>query len=487
MVQTPKGIAVNTLAGWIANVTKVGIQLVMLPVMARLLGPAEFGLYALALPTVSLFLVLADGGLGLSLAREDESATEVWSTAFWLLLAVGLAMAVVVTGWGYALAALTGQPRLAGLMAFLSLSFPLITMSVLPSARLTRRGNLVVNAVTDATSALVGSGIAIALAVAGAGAWSLAVQYVSVYVIRALSLNAVASAMPTWTFRFATLTPHLATGSSLLGARVSDFASRIVENIAVSRFFGDAGLGNYTFGNQTSRFLCEAASNPLWAALYAQALHTSAEGIAALYAKMGRILALLIFPASALLAVSAPQVLSIVLGPRWAGAAVLLQIVVPSYAIAGVAVLSSAVLLANQRNIFSFYAVAGNGIGRVLSVCLGHWTGMVGVGIGIALANCLYAVGMLAASVEVTGASVWLLVGGLVPPALAAGVAAVVCRLTLDLAPAGVGSVMAGLALGALAYLIAILILGGPQLRGDLSMIEGLLARRRLARSAGRP
>ncbi len=42
-------LAVNILAGGGANLVKIVLQLVMLPLMARLLGPTEFAVYALAL------------------------------------------------------------------------------------------------------------------------------------------------------------------------------------------------------------------------------------------------------------------------------------------------------------------------------------------------------------------------------------------------------------------------------------------------------
>ena len=76
-------VAIGAIASGAVNIIKVAIQLLLLPVMARLLGPDEFGLYALALPTVSLVGLLADGGLGATLAREQESSSLIWSSAFW--------------------------------------------------------------------------------------------------------------------------------------------------------------------------------------------------------------------------------------------------------------------------------------------------------------------------------------------------------------------------------------------------------------------
>ena len=69
-------LALNAIAGGGANFIKIGIQLVMLPLMAHLLGPSEFGLYALALPTISFFMIFrprrARGLVGARIARRDD-------------------------------------------------------------------------------------------------------------------------------------------------------------------------------------------------------------------------------------------------------------------------------------------------------------------------------------------------------------------------------------------------------------------------------
>ena len=66
-------LAMGAVASGTVNVVKIGLQLLLLPVMARLLGPNEFGVYALALPTISFVTLLADGGMGASLASVPET------------------------------------------------------------------------------------------------------------------------------------------------------------------------------------------------------------------------------------------------------------------------------------------------------------------------------------------------------------------------------------------------------------------------------
>lgn len=471
--------AVNAVAGGVSNAVKIAIQLVLLPLMAHMLGPAEFGLYALALPTVSFFAVLADAGLGNSMAREDEAATAIWSTAFWILLATGIGLALIVSAWGVLLARFTHEPRLSGLMSFLSVTFVLITMSVLPSARLTRRGNLVVYAGADVVSTLVGAVFAVILAASGAGAWSLAIQYVVGYAIRSAVLNAAASHRPQLVFQPRGLGRHITTGGAVLGSRLVDFAGRLAENVVFGRSFGPAALGTYTFANQAPRFLCEAAQNPVWAALYAHALHADPAAIAALHRTLVRLLACVLFPVAFLISAAAPALVALLLGEKWASAGMLIPILVPVYALAAVSAQSSAVLLAGGRNAVTFWITAAGSAGRVLAVCAGPWVGPVGVAWGIALSTILAALACFVAPAPSTAASTLRLVGGMAAPAAAAIGAGLICHAVLVWQPGGLASVAIGLALGGVAYLGLMLVLEGRRLREDFGTLRRLIFRGR--------
>lgn len=473
--------AVNAAAGGVANAVKIAIQLILLPLMAHMLGPAEFGLYALALPTVSFFSVLADAGLGNSLAREDEASTTIWSTAFWVLLATGIGLALVVSAWGVLLARFAHEPRLAALMAFLSVSFVMITMSVLPSARLTRRGNLVVYAGADVFSTLIGAVFAVILAASGAGAWSLAIQYVIGYAIRAAVLNAAAFHRPALVFQPRRLGRHLTTGSAVLGSRLFDFAGRLVENVIFGRSFGPAALGTYTFANQAPRFLCEAAQNPVWAALYAHALHAEPTAIAALHRTLVRLLASVLFPIAFLISAAAPSLVALVLGEKWASSGMLIQILVPVYALAAASAQSSAVLLAGGRNAVTFWITAAGSTGRLMAVGAGLWVGPVGVAWGIAASTILASLASFAAPTPSTAASTLRLIGGMAAPAVAAIGAGLVCHAVLVWQAGGLVTTIVGLALGGVAYLGLMLVLEGRRLREDFETLRRLIPRGRRA------
>lgn len=478
-VDERRRLAYNAAAGGVANLAKVGIQFLLLPVMARLLGPAEFGVYALALPTIAFFTVLADGGLGTSLAREDETSTSVWSTAFWALLGSCVLIAVATSIGGFVLADISHEPRLPALMAFLSISFPLLALASLPAARLVRRGNLIVHSVADFVATLIGAVVAVVAAVMGAGAWALAIQYVLGFAIRTVIMNVAAFELPTFEFSVAALWPHAATGGSLIGGRLSEFAGRLFETLLFGRLFGPVALGTYTFANQTSRFLCDAAGNPLWGALYSHALREDARKIEPLHLKLSWLLAMVLFPAAALFAAAAPQVFDIVLGNRWAEAAVLVQIIVPFYALSTVAAQCGAIMLANGRNTAMFWTVTGLSAGRVLAMALGPFWGAVGVAWGIGAANVGYAAAMVLALGVTTGSGAWPLVRDVLAPLVASVVGGLLCHALIVRQPEGLGGLIASLAVGGCAFVVCMALLQGRRMISDLVAIRRIVFSRR--------
>lgn len=475
-------LAVNAAAGGVANLIKIGIQLVMLPVMAHFLGPAEFGLYALAMPTVSLLAMIADGGLGTSLAKEESQRSIVWSTAFWVLMIAGVGLMFIVAGWGLVLAVLAHQPRLSGIMGFLSLSFILLTSSILPAARLTRQGRLVVLAANDLTATIIGSGVGLACAASGAGAWSLAAQYVIGFLARTIFLNSVAFVRPRLEFRLASLQSHLMTGSAVLGGRLCDFTGRLLENLFYGRTFGTAALGTYTFANQAPRFLCEAASSPVWSALYSFALRASPKEVGALQQRLLFFLAAATFPMAFLVSAAAPELLNLLLGPKWIEAANLLRILIPFYALQVLASQSGAILIAHDRSAAFFWSTLGLTAGRVAAVLVGIWFGQMAIAYGIGAVYVVYTIYMFATPARTTGCSGERLLGAIAGPLLAGAGAGMVCFWLLNRNGPGLLSLISGVAVGGLAYVLLLVVFAGPRVSREFRAVRTVISSRGMMR-----
>jgi O-antigen/teichoic acid export membrane protein len=472
-------MAFGAIASGVVSIIKAVLQLLLLPVMARLLGPSEFGLYALAFPTISLVTLLADGGLGSSLVREQESSTLVWSSAFWALQIMGVTLAIASSGFGVFLGYAAQQPRLPGLIALLSLSLVFLTLSVVPSARLTRRKNIGVGAFTDLVSTLIGAAVAVVLAFYGAGAWSLAVQYVTTYAVRALIMNLAVLQLPGTQFSLTALRPHLVSGGILIASRMSEYAGRAAENFMVDRIFGTAFLGSFTFANQVSKFATDSAANMSWGALYVQALTEDKSRIIVLHRQLCRLLGVAIFPATFIGAAAAPELVSLLLGPKWVDLTFLLRVFLPLYALSAICAQTSPILLAYGRFDLQFWVTLALTLARLLAVGLGFWIGLAGAVYGIAAVTLIYCAAMLIMPADVTGCRPLPVLLALVRPAICSGIAAAAYLFFISTMPVSLVFTLACLLAALLVYGLCMILLDRKALIEDWVSARRIIAPRK--------
>lgn len=398
-----KRMATNIIASWGANLVKVAVQLVMLPVMARVLGPSEMGLYALALPILALVMPLADAGLANSLAREAPDNHRVWSTSFWMLMFISCLLAVSVYGGSFGVAHTSNQPRLPQIVLALCTIFPLMGLGVLPMARMIQKGRLIAPAIIDMTSNLLGAGLGIAAALSGYGVWSMVAQYVSTFAIRVFLLNACEFYWPHLVLDFRGLKSHLGLGGSITLSKIAESAGRVAENSQVSRISGASALGAYGFANQVARFLSEAVGNSLWANLYYQSLHCDHDRLGPQLIRMNRLLCHILIPASFLAAALSPTFLPFVLGDKWLHAGWPLAIFCLTYPFTIMSNLVGAVLYARGYAIIPMTVAVLTACARFAAIYLLLPYGLMAACVGVGAISILQAMGSFLASRPVIG------------------------------------------------------------------------------------
>jgi PST family polysaccharide transporter len=472
---TGRRLAMGAGAMGLSSVLKVAIQLVMLPLMARLLGPGEFGLYALALPSVAFLQTLADGGFGNSLAREPESSEVVWSTAFWVLHGFCALLACVVIGWSFLLAYLAHQPRLQPVMAALSISFLFLPSITLGGARLIRRAQMVGGSIADLVASLLGAALGLGCAINHAGVWSLVAQLLCTCGARAVLINIIVPRLPTFEFQFSVLKDHFAIGGSMVGGRLSDFTGKILENALLSRSLGAPILGIYSFGNQASRFLCEALSNPCWASLYVQALHRDRSSVLKSYYKTCRLMGVVLFPATILIAASASTVIPLLLGHSWRLAAPVISIILPTNVVWVIGSQCSALLYANGRSALPLWITAGFAIGRVAAVAAAPWVGLNGVVMGVGIINVIGGCAYVVLPARATGSDPRIIARELAGPLVSAGGAGLACLALTRMGPPSLPWGLLSLSASGLIYIIILFLIDQPRIMRDGRVISSMI------------
>ena len=236
-----------------AGTLKFALQLALLPILARLIGPEEYGLVGLAVPFALFVNMMADGGVSYALSRERNVTAEQESTGFWLAAAIGAACATICCLAAWPMGVLLSQPRLPLLIVALAPIMVLNGLSAVSGARLSREGRFSFLAAIETLSNLVSIGVAIAAAASGLGAWSLVAQQFALFLCRTSSLYLASKIPIKWEFRVDQARSLLRFGVNTTGAGLVDHISRNIDNLIIGAILGVTNLGYYAMAYQIAR------------------------------------------------------------------------------------------------------------------------------------------------------------------------------------------------------------------------------------------
>lgn len=292
-------------------------------IVARLLSPADFGIYAVALVVHAILINVSDLGIGAVLVRDSEadmraSARTVTTIALVSSVSLGVLMAVLAP----VCAGLLGAPGATTAIRVMSITLPLAGITAVPGGLLRREFKMKTIFIADTANNL-GSGVAvIALALAGAGPLALAWSFVAGQLLTAIILFAKSPAFywPGWdrgqTRRV------LGFSLPLVGASVLAFTTQNVDYMIVGRLMGSVSLGLYLLAFNISGwpqnvlgFVIRSVSLPAFARL-----NEDSEDMAAHFCWALRSVVRVTFPVCLFLGALAHPLVLTVYGVRWSRA-----------------------------------------------------------------------------------------------------------------------------------------------------------------------
>jgi O-antigen/teichoic acid export membrane protein len=322
-----------------------------LPIVARLLGPREYGLVAVAMSFVMCTIYLADAGMGQSLVRTPSSDRTTWSSAFWLISGFGGLLSLILVAVAFVAPAIFGEPRLTGLLLGLAIVPLIVSAIAAPTAELQQRQRFRELAAIEGLSALVGLGVAITLAFRGAGAWSLIIQQVVFWVMKATLVTWRTRFRPSFVFSREDLSEHTRFARDTLGHTLLYFFGRQLDPIVMGRILGAAPTGLYAFAMRVMHLPHQLISSPVQNALFVRMveLREDKSALRDLLLILTTAVALLVFPAVATLAAASPAYFAFLLSDEWLMAAPVFAVLAPVAALQTILVPANALLLATGR------------------------------------------------------------------------------------------------------------------------------------------
>ena len=272
-----------------------GVQFFIGVVLARLLSPSDFGMIGMLTIFLSISQIFVDCGFSNALIREKEVTDQDYGTAFLLNFLISVACFGILFAIAPFVADFYQLPELELVMQVVSLTLIINALFTVHKAKLSRAVDFKTQSKASFGAALLSGIFGVVLAYCGFGVWSLVWQSIANSVLNLLIFSVLLRWFPKPCFNKASFHSLFSFGSKLL---VSSLIHSVYSN-----------LYNLVIGF------------PILSKL-----QDDNEKLLSVYKKYLQVSCFLIFPLMIGLCVLAKPTIIILLGEKWSGAILLMQI-----------------------------------------------------------------------------------------------------------------------------------------------------------------
>ncbi|MCB1297621.1 MAG: oligosaccharide flippase family protein [Microthrixaceae bacterium] len=287
-------------------------------VLARILTPEQFGVYAVALTVQGILMTVADLGLSADLIRSKEPE-KIAPTVATLGLISGAVMTVITLTGSTALATILGSPEAAPAISVLGFTLLLAGATVVPFGMLQRRFQQRELFFVGVVDFVVSTVVTLTLVFLGFGVLGLAIGRVAAQVASSGMQFAFARVVPSYGIDRKAVVPVLAFGLPIAAANLLSWGLLNADNIILVRIAGATALGYYVLAFNISSWPMSALSQVVRSISLPYFSRTDAhkDGLATLtsIAWAGAL------PAGAVLAALSAPLIEVVYGAKWLPAA----------------------------------------------------------------------------------------------------------------------------------------------------------------------
>ena len=360
--------------------------------IARFIGPENFGIAALATVFVNIAGLLLDQGFASALIQKKDLDPRLPGAVMAVNMATGTVLMLITVGVAPLWASIMHTPELKQLLLALAPSFFIRSAVATPKALLMRSMKFKAIALVDILSVTVGGLLGVIFALIYHNYWAVAVQFLAGDVVYLLTLNVIGAGLRP-NFSLEKIKPILpfalrAFSAGLLGNAIA----RNIDNLLIGRFQGAQALAFYGLAYRMLLMPISLATVTVGSVLFPRfsQLDPGDPALEAESMKATRSLALLAFPIMALVAAAAPQLVILCFGEAWRPAVPIIQVLAFAGAVQTVYLpTTTALVLGVGRATLNLRYAWLSSILMVAGIVAGLPFGPLGVAIGYSTATAL--------------------------------------------------------------------------------------------------
>ena len=290
-------------------------------ILARLLAPQVFGIYAIVIFVVQFFSTFADVGIGAALIqKKGKLSREEISTTFWLQqVLVWCVAGIVMVAAPLALIIYPSLPPTGvWLIRAMAVSFAFASLKTIPAILMERKVDFNRIALVDITETIAFYIAAISFALTGFEVWS----FIIAALVRALFGVVVMYSLSAWRpapqFRFAAVKDLVRFGLPYQGNSILGFIKDAVTPVFVGMYAGAGAVGYVNWAKSLAfapLMLSETFGRVAFPAF--SRIQEDRELLARAVERSIRCITLVMFPVTALMVALGPEIVHVVFTNKW--------------------------------------------------------------------------------------------------------------------------------------------------------------------------
>lgn len=235
---------------FIENILSQGVTFIIGIVLARLLGPNEFGLIGIISIFIAISSTFINSGFGTALIKKHNCTEKDYSTVFFFNLIMGLLFYLILIILALPISRFFNNPSLVPIIQILGVVLIIDSASIIQRTILTIRIDFKLQTKISIISSIISGIIAIYFAYDGFGVWSLVIKQICQQLITTILLFTWNKWTPKFVFSFSSFVELFSFGYKLLISSLIDTIYRNIYYTIIGKYFSTEELGFYARADQ---------------------------------------------------------------------------------------------------------------------------------------------------------------------------------------------------------------------------------------------
>lgn len=238
--------------------TQAILRFIVLIILARLIGPEQFGIISAALIVISLAQLFSTMGVGPAIIQKKDITSKILSNGFIVSNILGLLCMLLLILTSDFIAIFFQIPELSYILKVLAFIFPISALATTSESILQRNLDFKAFVIRDTISYVFAYGfIGISLAYMEYGAWSIIVAHLIQALLKTTIILIYQPLKISLNIDKSLCINMLKFGAGISSAKIANFFAAQVDNIIAIKILGTVQLGIY---NRAFQFIAMPAS-----------------------------------------------------------------------------------------------------------------------------------------------------------------------------------------------------------------------------------